>query len=161
MGCVAHLSVAVDAPSSARCALVRTVALADRVCVRVQEVTTPSRCGRMDQCCAFGSRVVAMSFDGDLMDTKPLVVTTPLNLVRFWLHPNQLHRRCRACYQSRTCFQQIVERACVACILLGQLLVDLGGKKDTTIILKELSKAFPFPSTDQEVGSCCTCVLPG
>jgi hypothetical protein len=36
----------------------------------------------MDQCCAFGSRVVAMTFDGDLMDTKPLVVTAPLNLVR-------------------------------------------------------------------------------
>src|SRR3990172_767205 len=29
------------------------------------EITTPSRCGRMDQGCAFGSRPVLMTFDGD------------------------------------------------------------------------------------------------
>ncbi|HUX15630.1 MAG TPA: sugar phosphate nucleotidyltransferase [Phycisphaerae bacterium] len=34
------------------------------------ELTTPSRCGRMDQGCAFGSRPVLMTFDGDLLDVR-------------------------------------------------------------------------------------------
>ena len=38
------------------------------------EVATPSRCGRMDQGCAFGSRPVLMKFDGDRMDTEELRV---------------------------------------------------------------------------------------
>ncbi len=29
------------------------------------EITTPSRCGRMDQGCAFGNRPILMTFDGD------------------------------------------------------------------------------------------------
>jgi UTP-glucose-1-phosphate uridylyltransferase/mevalonate kinase len=29
------------------------------------EITTPSRCGRMDQACAYGNRPIMMSFDGD------------------------------------------------------------------------------------------------
>jgi mevalonate kinase len=33
------------------------------------EITTPSRCGRMDQGCAFGNRPVLMTFDGDRLDT--------------------------------------------------------------------------------------------
>ncbi len=28
------------------------------------EIKTPSRCGRMDQCCAFGNKLVLMNFDG-------------------------------------------------------------------------------------------------
>ena len=36
------------------------------------EITTPSRCGRMDQGCAFGNRPVLMTFDGDRLDTQEL-----------------------------------------------------------------------------------------
>lgn len=36
------------------------------------EITTPSRCGRMDQGCAFGSRPVLMEFDGDHLTTTEL-----------------------------------------------------------------------------------------
>jgi len=36
------------------------------------EITTPSRCGRMDQGCAFGSRPVLMTFDGDRLITTEL-----------------------------------------------------------------------------------------
>jgi UTP-glucose-1-phosphate uridylyltransferase/mevalonate kinase len=36
------------------------------------EITTPSRCGRMDQGCAFGNRPVMMLFDGDRMETQEL-----------------------------------------------------------------------------------------
>ena len=38
------------------------------------EITTPSRCGRMDQGCAFGNRPVLMTFDGDRLDTNELRV---------------------------------------------------------------------------------------
>lgn len=36
------------------------------------EITTPSRCGRMDQGCAFGNRPVLMVFDGERLDTQEL-----------------------------------------------------------------------------------------
>jgi UTP-glucose-1-phosphate uridylyltransferase/mevalonate kinase len=36
------------------------------------EITTPSRCGRMDQGCAFGNRPVLMAFDGDHLDVTEL-----------------------------------------------------------------------------------------
>lgn len=45
------------------------------------EITTPSRCGRMDQGCAFGSRPVLMTFDGDRLETKELQVNSNFYLV--------------------------------------------------------------------------------
>ncbi len=45
------------------------------------EITTPSRCGRMDQGCAFGDRPVLMTFDGDLLTTAELRVERDLHLV--------------------------------------------------------------------------------
>ena len=36
------------------------------------EVTTPSRCGRMDQGCAYGQRPILMSFNGDRIDVREL-----------------------------------------------------------------------------------------
>jgi len=36
------------------------------------ELTTPSRCGRMDQGCAFGQRPILMTFDADLVDVQPI-----------------------------------------------------------------------------------------
>ena len=36
------------------------------------EITTPSRCGRMDQGCAYGTNPVLMTFDGDRLDTSEL-----------------------------------------------------------------------------------------
>src|SRR5512147_1812923 len=50
------------------------------------EITTPSRCGRMDQGCAFGTRPVLMTFDGDLLDTSELQVNERLYLVVVDLH---------------------------------------------------------------------------
>jgi UTP-glucose-1-phosphate uridylyltransferase/mevalonate kinase len=38
------------------------------------EITTPSRCGRMDQGCAFGNRPILMTFDGDHLDVTELQV---------------------------------------------------------------------------------------
>lgn len=45
------------------------------------EITTPSRCGRMDQGCAFGNRPVLMTFDGDRLDTLELQVNSELHFV--------------------------------------------------------------------------------
>ena len=45
------------------------------------EITTPSRCGRMDQGCAYGSRPVLMVFDGDHIDIEEL--KTPNDL--YWV----------------------------------------------------------------------------
>lgn len=45
------------------------------------EITTPSRCGRMDQGCAFGNRPVLMVFDGDRLETIELQVDEDLHFV--------------------------------------------------------------------------------
>ncbi len=45
------------------------------------EITTPSRCGRMDQGCAFGNRPVLMTFDGDRLETNELQVNEPMYFV--------------------------------------------------------------------------------
>ena len=45
------------------------------------EILTPSRCGRMDQGCAYGQGPVVMTFDGDFMDARPLTVAKPLHLL--------------------------------------------------------------------------------
>ena len=45
------------------------------------EITTPSRCGRMDQGCAFGNCPVLMTFDGEVLDTEALHVGRDLQLV--------------------------------------------------------------------------------
>jgi UTP-glucose-1-phosphate uridylyltransferase/mevalonate kinase len=45
------------------------------------EITTPSRCGRMDQGCAFGNRPVLMTFDGDRLETTELQVNKDLHFV--------------------------------------------------------------------------------
>ncbi len=45
------------------------------------EITTPSRCGRMDQGCAFGDRPVLMTFDGDRLETRELNVKEELYFV--------------------------------------------------------------------------------
>jgi galactokinase len=42
------------------------------------EITTPSRCGRMDQACAYGNQAIAMIFDGDV--TEVIELKVPHNL---------------------------------------------------------------------------------
>jgi UTP-glucose-1-phosphate uridylyltransferase/mevalonate kinase len=45
------------------------------------EITTPSRCGRMDQGCAYGSRPIMMTFDGERIDVNELSVPKDLHFV--------------------------------------------------------------------------------
>ena len=42
------------------------------------EITTPSRCGRMDQGCAYGNRPIGMVFDGEYVDVLELKVPQDL-----------------------------------------------------------------------------------
>lgn len=45
------------------------------------EQRTPSRCGRLDQACAFGIKSVDMIFDGDEIEVTPIYVKQPLHYV--------------------------------------------------------------------------------
>ena len=43
------------------------------------EITTPSRCGRLDQGCAYGDRPIEMIFDGDRVDIREISVGAELH----------------------------------------------------------------------------------
>ncbi len=45
------------------------------------EITTPSRCGRLDQGCAYGDRPVVMTFDGDRIDVSEMTVARDMHFV--------------------------------------------------------------------------------
>lgn len=45
------------------------------------EILTPSRCGRMDQACAFGNTPVFLTFDGERMDVEELKPARPIYMV--------------------------------------------------------------------------------
>ena len=45
------------------------------------ELLTPSRCGRMDQGCAYGQRPVLMTFDGELLQPRPLSIGGTFHLL--------------------------------------------------------------------------------
>ena len=45
------------------------------------EQRTPSRCGRLDQACAYGVNPVSMTFDGNEISVKPLKLKAPLYFV--------------------------------------------------------------------------------
>ncbi len=45
------------------------------------EIVTPSRCGRMDQGCAFGQIPVMMTFDGELLKTQRVTVKSHIPLL--------------------------------------------------------------------------------
>jgi UTP-glucose-1-phosphate uridylyltransferase len=66
------------------------------------EITTPSRCGRMDQGCAFGNSSVLMAFDGDRLDTAQVPIGGDVHLVVVDLqaakNTRRILRRLNACY---------------------------------------------------------------
>ncbi len=45
------------------------------------EILTPSRCGRMDQACAYGNTPVFLTFDGERMDVEEVYVTQDLYFI--------------------------------------------------------------------------------
>lgn len=80
------------------------------------ETTTPSRCGRLDQGCAFGSQPVAMGFDGEDLELRPLAVGATLHLVLVDLKAHKDTRRIltdlNACFpEARSAVARGVQRA--------------------------------------------------
>lgn len=57
------------------------------------EILTPSRCGRLDQGCAFGNRPILMTFDGDRLDTRELQVKQNMYFVIVDLHAKKDTRK--------------------------------------------------------------------
>lgn len=53
------------------------------------EITTPSRCGRMDQGCAYGNKPVLMTFDGDMTHVKELSVKKDMHFIIVDLHSSK------------------------------------------------------------------------
>jgi UTP-glucose-1-phosphate uridylyltransferase/mevalonate kinase len=45
------------------------------------EISTLSRCGRLDQGCAYGNRPIEMTFDGDNLDVRELSTPSPLHYI--------------------------------------------------------------------------------
>jgi len=45
------------------------------------EITTPSRCGRLDQGCAYGQRPILMHFDGDRIEVEELSVAQDIHML--------------------------------------------------------------------------------
>jgi len=61
------------------------------------EIVTGSRCGRMDQACAYGSRPVRLDFDGDRMDAAEIEANGPVHLLIVDLNAKKDTRRILAC----------------------------------------------------------------
>jgi galactokinase len=54
------------------------------------ETTTPSKCGRMDQGCAYGSKPILMTFDGDCLDVdESIEIGGPIHLIIVDLHASK------------------------------------------------------------------------
>lgn len=53
------------------------------------EINTPSRCGRLDQGCAYGQRPILMTFDGDRLEVEELGLARPLHYVIVDLHAHK------------------------------------------------------------------------
>jgi UTP-glucose-1-phosphate uridylyltransferase/galactokinase len=66
------------------------------------EITTPSRCGRLDQGCAYGNRPIRMTFDADRLDVREVSVPRDLHFVIVDLHAGKDTReilgRLNRCY---------------------------------------------------------------
>lgn len=57
------------------------------------EITTPSRCGRMDQGCAYGNRPILMTYDGDRIDVREMKTPRDLYFIVVDLHGRKDTRR--------------------------------------------------------------------
>mmetsp|Transcript_18533 Transcript_18533/g.39925 ORF Transcript_18533/g.39925 Transcript_18533/m.39925 type:complete len:183 (-) Transcript_18533:70-618(-) len=123
------------------------------------EITTPSQCGRMDQCCAFGARPILMTFDGDKARASLWCKCT----ARFPSHKLILLQECHIRWHSshscdtekleedphetaHACGCARVQLDCEELSLRSPLyivIVELAGTKDTVEILQKLNKAYP------------------
>ena len=71
------------------------------------EITTPSRCGRLDQGCAYGNRPIFMTFDGDRIDVREVSAPKELYFVIVDLHASKDTREILNCLNR--CYPFAVE----------------------------------------------------
>ena len=75
-------------------------------CAYIGERLTPSKCGRMDQACAFGSRPVLMEYDEDFLSVSPISIPSSIHLciVDLCAHPPKdtttILRALQECYRG-------------------------------------------------------------
>ena len=75
-------------------------------CAYLGEIATPSRCGRMDQACAFGAGPILMGHDREHVTVERLRVDRPIHLVVVDLHAEkdtvEILRALHRCYPFAT-----------------------------------------------------------
>ena len=120
------------------------------------EITTPSRCGRMDQGCAYGQRPILMTYDGEKMDVLEKTVRENLYFVITDLcaekDTKEILNRLNHCYpfaegamqeDVQNCLgrinAQIIERAVEALDAgdaekIGSLMIEAQGQFDKNLI---------------------------
>jgi UTP-glucose-1-phosphate uridylyltransferase/mevalonate kinase len=115
------------------------------------EITTPSRCGRMDQGCAFGNRPVLMTFDGDRLETKELRVNQDFHLVIVDLHAQkdtmEILNRLNRCYpfaenESELNVQKLLGPINKDIIHRAMDALEVTGPADLGVIMEEAQEAF-------------------
>ena len=96
------------------------------------EITTPSRCGRMDQGCAYGNRPIAMTYDGDRVDVQELRVGKDLHFVIVDLNASkdtmEILGKLNQCYPFADNDMQKGVQDC-----LGKINLDITGKAITAL----------------------------
>ena len=118
------------------------------------EIATPSRCGRMDQACAFGSGVcVTMYFDGDEMKCEETPVGSER---RTTTNGDESTSNSNRNIDSSGGISSNSSKNNNKEELFYIVLCDLEGEKNTVKILKDLQSAFANvpPSLDDENSSC-------
>ena len=111
------------------------------------EITTPSACGRMDQCCAFGARPVLMTFDGDRLDCDELALGGTLFIVIVELAGKKVSRH----LPSPTTWSSPLSPLVTPLHSLTTPCCEPPYAKDTTEILQRLNKAYPVADDELQV----------
>ena len=116
------------------------------------EIATPSRCGRMDQACAFGSGVcVTMYFDGDEMKCEETPVGSEIKTTTNGDESTSNSNRNIA--SSGSISSNSSKNNNKECFYI--VVCDLEGEKNTVKILKDLQSAFAnVPPSLDENSSC-------
>jgi galactokinase len=115
------------------------------------EITTPSRCGRMDQGCAFGNCPVLMTFDGDDLQTKELQAGADIHLVIVDLQAHKdthrILRQLNRCYphgegEVEKGVQELLGPTNRQIVVLAVQALEAGSSQDLGALMSQAQAAF-------------------
>lgn len=115
------------------------------------EITTPSRCGRMDQGCAYGNRPILMVYDGDRIDVKEIAVPNELFMVIVDLNASkdtkEILNRLNHCYpfaddDIQSNVQQYLGPINRDYVAKARQLLEKGDAREIGALMKEVQAAF-------------------